>query len=44
MKLEVKVQQRNPEVCKLEGIVSPIKSKPSKTSDMCTTNSEPIAL
>ena len=44
MELEVKVQQRNPEVCKLEGIVSPIKATPSTTSDTCTTNSEPITL
>jgi uncharacterized protein YjhX (UPF0386 family) len=44
VKLEVKVQQRDPEVCKLEGIVSPIKGKPSTASDTCTTNSESSAL
>ena len=44
MELEVKVQHRNPEVCKSGGIMSPIKARPSTTSDTRTTNTELIAL
>lgn len=40
MELEVKVQHRNPEVCKSGGIMSPIKVRPSTTSDTRTTNTE----
>jgi len=42
VELEVKVQQRDPEVCKLEGIVSPIKGKPSTTSDTFLKNSKKL--
>ena len=44
MELEVKVQHRNPEVCKSGGIMSPIKARPSTTSDTRTTNTKLIAL